>query len=180
MQLSLGAIRFRQNLKKGVAREPGTIPSALFSLYDLIHQSAWRNCLEILSHGPSASPSNGSSRRRRMPARLSTASRNLCSSSCSERARRKSSPPPTCGVSHVSSRRHELLPVDLLTLLGPLLRPKLRYLLGGTGSWVACVRSPRSRPKPPRPTSCPCPRIPHPATSEIGARAHPAPTPVRA
>jgi DNA invertase Pin-like site-specific DNA recombinase len=30
----------------------------------LIHSSAWRNCLEILSHGQGASPSNGSSQRR--------------------------------------------------------------------------------------------------------------------
>ena len=47
-------------------------------------------------------------------------------------------------------------------------------------AWEACARPLRSIPSHPRPTACPCLRIPRRATGEKGARAHCAPTEVGA
>src|SRR5215203_1759084 len=66
----------------------------------------------------------------RTPPRSHTASRSPCSASCSERAKRRSSPPPTAEAEpRTPPRRHQPLPVDLLAFLGPLPCPELCHFL---------------------------------------------------
>jgi hypothetical protein len=124
-------------------------------------------------HGLGTLPSYGSWPRRRTLLRLRTAARSPCSSSCSERARRRSAPLPTC----------EAKPHTLAAALALASRPSYptwptTSLSPSVRTWVGCVRPPRSSPCLPRPIVCSCSRILRRAKGAKGVKAHSALSPV--
>jgi hypothetical protein len=133
--------------------------------------SSSRNCLERLRDGLTDSPSAVSSPRRRRLARLRTASRNPCSSSCSERASRTCALPPTSFSATPESLWTASASASRSPLpLWPTPVPRLWPPPQGP-AWAACVRAPpHSSPGSPQPISYPCPRIRHRAREVFQVR----------